>query len=44
MDLTERDIYTKHIIPAVKQADWDIQTQVREEVPPIADRGPDGCA
>jgi len=31
-DLTERDICTKYIIPAIKKAGWNIQTQVREEV------------
>ena len=31
-DLSERDICTKYIIPAIKKAGWDIQTQVREEV------------
>lgn len=30
--LTERDICTKIIVPALQQAGWDIQTQVREEV------------
>ncbi len=30
--LTERDICTKYILPAIKQAGWDIHTQVREEV------------
>ena len=32
-DLSERDICTKYITPAiVEQAGWDVQTQVREEV------------
>jgi len=31
-DLTERDISTKYILPALKKAGWDIQTQIREEV------------
>ncbi len=31
-DLTERDICTKFITPAVKQAGWDEMTQIREEV------------
>ena len=31
-DLSERDICTKFITPAIKKAGWDIQTQVREEV------------
>ncbi|MGB3311647.1 MAG: type I restriction endonuclease [Nodosilinea sp.] len=31
-DLSERDICTKFITPAIAQAGWDIQTQVREEV------------
>ncbi len=30
--LTERDICTKYILPAVKQAGWDLMLQVREEV------------
>ncbi|WP_087106775.1 EcoAI/FtnUII family type I restriction enzme subunit R [Parendozoicomonas haliclonae] len=30
--LSERDICTKFITPAIKQAGWDINTQVREEV------------
>ncbi len=30
--LSERDICTKYIIPALKQAGWDIHSQVREEV------------
>jgi type I restriction enzyme R subunit len=30
--LTERDICTKFITPAVKQAGWDEMTQIREEV------------
>src|ERR1017187_9674086 len=31
-DLSERDICTKYITPAVKQAGWDEMTQLREEV------------
>ena len=31
-DLSERDICTKYIAPAIQGAGWDIQTQVREEV------------
>lgn len=31
--LSERDICTNFITPAIKQAGWDIQTQVREECP-----------
>jgi type I restriction enzyme, R subunit len=31
-DLSERDICTKYITPALKQAGWDEITQVREEV------------
>ena len=31
-DLSERDICTKYITPAVKLAGWDEMTQVREEV------------
>jgi type I restriction enzyme R subunit len=30
--LTERDICTKFITPALEQAGWNIQTQIREEV------------
>lgn len=30
--LTERDICTKYILPAVKKSGWDIHTQIREEV------------
>ncbi|GEM_PF-2955233 len=30
--LSERDICTKFIIPAVKQAGWDEMSQIREEV------------
>lgn len=30
--LSERDICTKYITPALKKAGWDIQSQVREEV------------
>jgi len=30
--LTERDICTKFILPAVKRAGWDEMVQVREEV------------
>ncbi|EXJ11029.1 hypothetical protein [Nitrincola nitratireducens] len=30
--LTERDICTKFINPALEQAGWDLNTQVREEV------------
>ena len=36
--LTERDICTKYILPAIKKAGWDIHTQVREEVPITAGR------
>ena len=31
-DLSERDICTKFITPAIVDAGWDIQSQVREEV------------
>jgi len=31
-ELSERDICTKYILPALKQAGWDIETQIREEV------------
>ncbi len=30
--LSERDICTKFITPALSQAGWDVQTQIREEV------------
>ena len=30
--LSERDICTKFITPAVKQAGWNVLTQIREEV------------
>jgi type I restriction enzyme R subunit len=30
--LSERDICTKYITPALKQAGWDIHSQIREEV------------
>lgn len=32
-ELSERDICTKFITPAVEQAGWDVATQVREEFP-----------
>jgi type I restriction enzyme R subunit len=32
-DLSERDICTKFITPALEQAGWDIATQIREEFP-----------
>jgi len=31
-DLSERDICTKYIIPALQKAGWNIEKQVREEV------------
>src|SRR3984893_12133364 len=31
-ELSERDVCTKYITPAVKQAGWDEMTQLREEV------------
>ena len=31
-ELSERDICTKFITPALRQAGWDEQTQLREEV------------
>ena len=31
-DLTERDICTKYINPAIEKAGWNMRTQVREEV------------
>lgn len=36
--LTERDICTKFILPALKKAGWDIHTQIREEVSITAGR------
>nr|WP_210409042.1 type I restriction endonuclease [Methanococcoides sp. AM1] len=32
-DLSERDICTKFITPAIDKAGWNLHTQVREEVP-----------
>ncbi len=31
-DLSERDIITKYIVPAIKKSGWDIHKQIREEV------------
>ena len=31
-DLSERDICTKFITPALEQAGWDVLSQIREEV------------
>ncbi len=31
-DLTERDICTKYINPAIQKAGWNLKRQVREEV------------
>ena len=31
-ELTERDICTKYITPALASSGWDIQSQIREEV------------
>jgi type I restriction enzyme R subunit len=31
--LSERDICTKFITPALEQVGWDVTTQVREEFP-----------
>ena len=31
-DLSERDICTKYILPALVKAGWDVQSQIREEV------------
>ena len=31
-DLSERDICTKYITPAITQAGWDLMSQIREEV------------
>jgi type I restriction enzyme S subunit len=36
--LSERDICTKYITPALKQAGWDEFSQIREEVPPLAEQ------
>ncbi len=30
--LTETDIITKYILPAVKDAGWDVMSQIRQEV------------
>ncbi len=32
-DLSERDICTQFILPALKKSGWNIETQIREEVP-----------
>jgi type I restriction enzyme R subunit len=32
VNLSERDICTKFITPAVVKAGWDVQSQIREEV------------
>lgn len=32
-ELSERDICTKYITPALEQAGWDVATQIREEFP-----------
>lgn len=37
-DLSERDICTKYITPAIKKAGWDIHSQIREEVTLTAGR------
>jgi type I site-specific restriction endonuclease len=31
-ELSEQDICTRYILPALQKAGWDIQTQVRQEV------------
>ena len=31
-DLSERDICTKYITPAIQKAGWDLEKQIREEV------------
>ena len=31
--LSERDIITKYILPAIEASGWDKQTQIREEDP-----------
>ena len=31
-DLTERDICTKYITPALVRAGWDVLSQIREQV------------
>lgn len=42
--LGERDICTKFITPAMEEAEWGAQTEVREEFPPAALRAPGGGA
>lgn len=37
-DLSERDICTKYITPALKKSGWDIHSQIREEVTLTAGR------
>jgi len=36
-DLSERDICSKFITPAVVSAGWNLQSQMREEVPSLCD-------
>jgi type I restriction enzyme, R subunit len=36
--LSERDIITKHILPALRKSGWDLDIQVREEFPMSAGR------
>jgi type I site-specific restriction endonuclease len=36
--LSERDVCTKFIVPALGQADWDVATQVRQECPLTKER------
>lgn len=36
MDLTETDVETKFVLPALKKAGWDIKTQIRQQ-PPLTD-------
>jgi len=31
-DLSERDICSKYILPALVKAGWDLESQIREEV------------
>lgn len=37
--LSERDICTKYITPAITKAGWDLETDIREEVTPAAPSG-----
>jgi type I restriction enzyme, R subunit len=42
-ELSERDICSKFISPAIKRAGWDGMMQIREEVGLLGDRKPWGA-